>query len=263
MNRPDFQKFAVLIIILFTVAILLDLTRFSSYIAVPIQSLFRPTQIAFQKTGNDFSDLLATISQIKGLRQREKELTLENKTLLAENATFKKLAGENKALRDQLGAGLAKEDLVLAKVIGQDPSLVNSRVLLDKGTGSGVEKNQAVVIKKILLGKISATGQNSSTLTWLTDPDMKVPGYTQVGVKGFLEGKFGNQLVFSQVANDKILKEEELIFSSGDSGFPKDFVLGKIKTIKKNPAKLFQEIQVEPMVNYDSLETVFILRALR
>ena len=193
------------------------------------------------------------------MRENENNLRAENAVLLAENARLKKLEIENKALREQLGAGKTTKKLLVAEVIGGDPLAIKSKLLINKGSRDGVEKGDLVIIKDILLGEIISVGFSSATARLLNDPDTKIPAETASNVKGIVVGEFGNKIVFDKVVQGEKLKVGEIVFSSGEADFPKGLVLGAISKVKNDPAALFQQGSVESILPYGTLETVFIM----
>jgi rod shape-determining protein MreC len=224
----------------------------------PTQKILLPVQIAIYKTRKDVDNFLGTFADIKALREKENQLTEENALLLAENATLKRLKNENKTLKTQLGVLEQKHKLIVASVIGQDPLLSSSRLLIDKGESDGVKNKALVLLKDILVGQIKSVGQYSSTVQLVTDSETKIPAITAGGVRGLLQGEFGNKMSLTKVVQNKDISKDEIIFTSGEAGFPKNMVLGKITKVEKDPAQLFQKAQVSSLIEFDSLDILFI-----
>ncbi|MDP2720799.1 MAG: rod shape-determining protein MreC [bacterium] len=238
---------------------LLESTGIINLSNTPLQRLFVPLQLSLYKTKQDFSNFVATLGDIRALRENENNLRAENVVLLAENARLKKLETENKALREQLGAKKTEKKLLVAEVIGGDPLAIKSKLLINKGSRDGVKKSDLVIIKDVLLGEIVSVGFSSATARLLSDPDTKIPAETASNVKGIVVGEFGNKIVFDKVVQGEKLKIGEIVFSSGEADFPKGLVLGKISKVKNYPAALFQRGSLEPLFPYGALETVFII----
>jgi len=248
--------FAIVII----VTIFIDISGISKVPSTVISGLLRPIQIGLYKTKIDFEDFVKTVVAVKDLRQSEKDFKVKNATLLAENAKLKKLGEENQALKSQLGFRIAEESLILASIIGIDPKFLNSQVLLDVGSKNQVKKGNIVKFQNILLGKISSVNETSSTLTLLSDPSMKIPAVSQSGVRGLVGGSFGNTVKFSKIPTDQKIRKNELVFSSGESGYPKNLVLGKVGEIEKNPSEIFQEAKIVPLITTQELKAVFVVK---
>lgn len=257
------NKTITLIIILLIGFLLLEVAGISKYIETPIQKVFSPVQIALYKTKQDFLDFTGTLGQIGQLREKESKLSKENALLLAENATLKKLEKENKILRGQLGAKKFSKKLIVAKIIGQDPLVMSSQLLVDKGESDGVDVGALVILENILVGKVVTVEHSTSTVRLLTDPETKIPAVTTSGVRGIVKGEFGNKIVLEKIVQGKKIKTGEIVFSSGEADFPKGLVLGKIAQVKTKPAAIFQKAMINPLILHEELETIFILERVK
>jgi rod shape-determining protein MreC len=254
------QKTFLGLILLVVVLFFLEAAGVMNFVTDPAQKIFRPLQLGFYKTGQDFANFFETVKGVGSLRARENELSAENAKLLAENASLKKLTGENKLLREQLGAKIAAKDVITASVIGGDPFLSSEEFLLDKGEADGVKEDALVVIKDILIGQIGTVRRSTSTVRLLTDPESKIAAITEGGTKGIVEGEFGSGLALKKVAQTDALQEGQVVFTLGEARFPRGLVLGKITKVQKNPAELFQTAVVEPLLPFKSLDLVFIVK---
>ncbi len=257
------NKTITFIIGVLIVFLLLDLAGIINIISAPINQVFTPVQIGLYKTKQDFEDFVGTLTEIRSLRESEGDLKKENALLLAENSTLKKLEKENETLRRQLKAKKFSKKLIVAAVIGQDPLISSSQLLVDKGKNDGVAVGALVILENILVGKVVATGNATANVRLLVDSDTKIPAVTASGVGGIVKGKFGNEIVLEKVIQGKKLNKGEIVFSSGEADFPKGLVLGKIARIESKPAALFQKAAIYPLIPYEELETVFILESAK
>ena len=226
----------------------------------PVQKLLEPAQIGLYKSKQDIGNLFSTITEIGSLRDKKSGLERENALLLAENARLRKLEDENKILREQLGAKIASKNLILASVIGSDPLFSSSKLILDKGRDDGVKINSLVILKDILIGQIVGVGSSTATVQLLNDPETKITAVTEAGVKGILQGEFGTKISLVKVVQNEEIRTGQIVFTLGESGFPKGLVLGKIIKVDKNPAELFQKAGIEPLIPFSSLDLVFIVK---
>lgn len=250
------QKFFISLVAIAVILFVLELLPWNVF--SPLEKVLFPAQIAVYKTKKDVENFFGTFSDVKSLREKESQLSRQNALLIAENAKLKRLEKENKILRSQLGISEQERNLIVSSVIGQDPFLSSSRLLIDKGEASKVKNGALVVLKDILIGQVVEVGQYSSTVQLLTDPDTKIPAVTDSGVKGLLQGEFGNKISLVKVVQHKKIEEGEVVFTSGESGFPKGLVLGRIIKVEKDPAQLFQKAQVESLLDLDALDILFV-----
>src|SRR4030042_1938853 len=256
------QKTLLILLSLVALFFIFDVLGIMGFVSDVTQKITTRIQISLYKSHNDIKGFLSVISEIGSLKQKETDLEYENSLLLAENASLKKLEVENKLLREQLGDKISGNKLIVASVIGQDPLFSVSRILISKGRNYGIEEGNFVILKNILIGKVSATHNSSSLVILLTDPESKIPAITSNGARGILEGEFGNRMSLKNVVQNETLQVGEIIFSSGEAEYPKGLVLGKIKSIDKNPSAIFQNAEVSPLVPFEDLETVFIMQKI-
>lgn len=253
------QKTFILLIVAVAALFFFEQTGVIDFSRTPLQKIFLPAQIALHKTRQDFQNFLGTVVSIKSLREKETQTAYQNALLTAENARLRGLEEENEALRAQLGAAKTERKLIVAKVIGQDPLLSSSKMIIDKGKNDLVKRGYLVIVKDILVGEVVSVGASSSTIRLLSDSETKIPAITEGKVKGILRGQFGNQIILEKIVQAKKLKVGELVFSSGEEDMPKGLVLGKITKVDNEPAELFQKATIEPLVSFESLEIVFIV----
>jgi rod shape-determining protein MreC len=256
------QKTFVVLFFLVIVFFLLDFFGVAGFFTNAVQKISNPIEIGLYKSRIDLRNFFSVFGEIGSLKQKETDLAYENSLLLAENASLKKLETENKVLREQLGDKIAGNKLITVSIIGQDPLFSSSKIMISKGSNYGIEEGNFVVIKDILIGKVSTVHNSTSLVRLLTDPDSKVPAITSGNARGILEGEFGNNLVLNNVAQNESLQEGEIVFSSGEADYPQGLVLGKIKHIDKNPAAIFQTAEISPIVPFEDLETVFVMQKL-
>ena len=254
------QKTAVVLLAIAVGLFTLEQVGVMSVLQAPLQKIFLPGQLALYKTKKDITGFLSTFTEIGSLHKKENELLAENALLIAENARLRKLEGENKILREQLGAKQENRELIVAQAIGQDPLFSGSKLLVNKGKTGGVAVGAIVVLKNILIGQVVSVGASSASVRLLSDPETKIPAVTQSGVKGILQGEFGSRVVLAKVAQGEKLALGEIVYTLGEADFPKGLIIGKITQVKNDPAALFQKAMVEPLLPTDSLETIFIVK---
>jgi rod shape-determining protein MreC len=244
------------------VFVLFFLERFGilDFVKTPLQTFFLPAQVALKKSGSDIASFFQTVGEIGGLRATSQDLEVENAFLKSENAALKKVAEENKVLKEQLGVNEAEQVLILARVVGYDPFLTQSRLILDKGNFSGVEEKDLVVVKNNLIGQVVSVNQATCQVRLLSDPETKLSAITEGRVKGLLVGEFGTGSILERVVQGSELKEGEIVFTLGEADFPAGLVLGKIKRVFEQAAEPFKRAAIEPIVGFSQLETVFILK---
>lgn len=252
--------------ILFIIAILLILLERVSFFRKfeeGVGNLTTPVQLSFYAAAHSISSKFSTVLEIGRIRKKNLDLEAQNATLLAENSSLKKLAAENQLLKEELG--LPKEEKINlqgARVLGFNPTLTRSFLTLDKGSLNTVKKGDLVVIKNILLGQVQRVKEKTSLVRLLSDPDSKVLGETEGKAAGIVVGDFGSRMKLTKVLLEDKINTGELVLTSGEESaswrIPKGLVIGKITKVKRLEAELFQEAEIEPLIDIKKLEMVFI-----
>jgi len=152
--------------------------------------------------------------------------------------------------------------LVQADLIGFDPGNVGQYFLIGAGSDSGVKENQGVIMPGgFLIGKVNEVNDNFSKVMELTDSDSSIFVLTQeTRVGGVVRGDHGVGLVLDMIPPEKEIKPQELIISSGlDGSIPKGLVIGQVDAKISAESDVFQRFKIKPAVNYNDIETVFVV----
>lgn len=201
--------------------------------------------------------------------QKIKTLKDENARLAGKLLDQKKLQSENSALRDQFETSSPRsQNLLHAMIIGA-PGFVPgisypSVFIIDKGEKDGVKKNQAVVFKNALIGKIEKITDYLSKVILLSNGSFSFTAKTDRGTVGVIKGEENGKITLDNVLLSEDLKKDDLVFTRGDLdeesvGMPEDLIVGRIESIEKNPSALFQKAKVQSIIDFTKLFDVFVV----
>lgn len=221
-----------------------------------VTGFFEQLSLPLQKT------LISTIGSGSNKNTPEARLREENirlQTLLAKQEDLKK---ENNALRDQFKVtNPSPKQLVTAQIIGGK----NDEIILDKGTASGIKNGSVLIIKNNVIGRVVRASVHRSVGELLTKSNVSFTAKTaKTSALGIVTGKGEEKLVLSNVVLADKLEKNDLVVSKGDldqngSGFPPNLVVGKIVAVNKKNSELFQSAEIEPLVEFGRMETVFVM----
>ncbi len=226
---------------------------------------------------------------------------LENDRLRAEVANLKmacveadRTAAENARLRGLLGLDepgdpgaathFGTNAWICAPIISRGAAAGNPCLLrLGRGLLAGVKPGAVVAVPEGLVGRIGNVTPNTSELRLITDPSMRVSCDIELDVPdagfahGILSGRGLNPVAATEtsilyvvpplriqnVAQQPTLPPRARIITSGLGGvFPRGLLVGfLIDGAHGDETNLEQEGDVEPAVDFLSLENVFIRRA--
>jgi len=265
MRRRDFSKFYILGGLI-TAIILLIFLNFLGWIEWPkkiflkaVVPILKPFEIAGKKT----SGAINILFNIKSIVQENSRLHRENQELILKISGLTEMTQENKILRQQLQIDPPLESkMVQANLIGFDPGNVGQYFLIGEGSEGGVKENQGVIMPGgFLVGKVVETKNNFSKVMELTDSDSSIFALTQeTRVGGVVRGDHGVGLILGMIPPEKEIKPQELIISSGLDGFiPKGLVIGQVDAKISTESEVFQRFKIKPAVNYNEIETIFVV----
>ena len=181
---------------------------------------------------------------------------------------------ENKALRDQFAvSGSTSQSLLPARVVGAPGFIpgvsLPEYLIIDKGLKDNVVLGDAIIVGNNLVGKVINSTDNFSKVELLSHQRSafagKVASEDGREVSGIIRGKGSEELIFENVLLTLSLKKGDVVLTKGEKneegvGYPPDLIIGKITSVEKKPADLFQKAQVLSFVDFTNLTTVFVIR---
>jgi rod shape-determining protein MreC len=236
-----------------------------------------PIQEGASRALKPVRDLVGWVGDTIDAKGEVKQLRAERNALREQAVSGAAAARENGQLRGLLNLdkarGLDDEGPVAARVIGQDPSVWWSQILINKGTGDGVLPNHPVVSPEGLVGVVSTATSNSAIVTLLTDHRTAVGArVAESGVGGVIEVEAGrpNDLVMRfTTRNDEVTPGQSVITAGTQSRtdrvtslYPPRIPIGRVTRVD-DPATDDQLVHVRPFANMRRLDFVQVLTRTR
>ena len=210
----------------------------------------------------EIQSLLNTYEENKHLKMR-----LEGFASL--EAQVSDLERENEALQELVDkeASLRDFEPIQATVIARNPDQWEEKIVLNRGSSHGVEKNMAVMTAKGLIGKITVVTSFTSEVELVntTNANYRVSVYVQgekADVYGLIEGfdQERNELIVKRLDNNIEIKEGEKVMTSGLGGiFPKGILIGEVTEVVADEFGLTKSAYIKPAANFSLLENVMIV----
>ncbi|MFZ0547575.1 MAG: rod shape-determining protein MreC [Candidatus Promineifilaceae bacterium] len=155
---------------------------------------------------------------------------------------------------------------ISATIIGQDTSPVFRSIIIDRGSDDGVLVGMPVESSQGLVGQVYRTTKHSAQVILITDNISSIPARLGTSrTTGLVRGGgLGGAMTLDWVQPEAQLQVGEVVLTSGLGGkFPQDMVIGHILEVDRQEADLFQQAVVQPAVDFDSLEVVFVITSFR
>lgn len=227
--------------------------------SVPVQVLrsFSLVSLAsLQSTSNWVSNLFSSDQDAETLRD-------VNVSLMEEVMQLRRLRQENMELRRKIGfRDRSNWPLVPAEIVGKNLALGQNMITLDVGEEDSVAVNMPVINEEGLVGKIVATSGSFSIAMLALHRDFRATAKIKRSrIDGILAWKEGENLVLQNVwKTADVIPGDTVVTSEYSNLFPPEIMIGIIRTIGPGEGGLFSRIDVEPRVNFASLERVFVVR---
>jgi rod shape-determining protein MreC len=236
-----------------------------------------PIQEGASRALKPVRDLIGWVGDTIDAKGEVKQLRAERNALREQAVTGAAAARENDQLRGLLNLdksrGLTDEAPVAARVIGQDPSVWWSQVLINKGTSDGVLPNHPVISPEGLVGVVTTAASNSAIVTLLTDHRTAVGArVAESGVGGVIEVEAGrpNDLVMRfTTRNDEVTPGQNVITAGTQSRtdrvtslYPPRIPIGRVTRVD-DPATDDQLVHIRPFANMRRLDFVQVLTRTR
>jgi len=193
------------------------------------------------------------------LKDQVQELQVELKQkddLASENARLKALL----AIKDQ-----SKINVLIARIIGRDPSVWFNASIIDRGSLDGVKLDMPVVTDGGLVGRVTAVSPLTSQVDLITFAKSGVGGIVgQIGTSNALGVIVGTSksdvLEMKYVPGTVEVEVGQPVFTSGQDGiYPAGLKVGEILSVNKGSATTANQIQITPAAKLNSMQEVGVL----
>ena len=202
-----------------------------------------------------------------GVEQENARLRTELARIREEHTRLLGVMQENARLRAMVGFTEAQPhlELIPARVIARDinPWFRVLSLRLDTGTHR-VQPHMPVVSSAGLVGQVSSVDGRYASVMLAVDKRSSIDIIVQRNrARGVLAGLGHDNDYLSEI--QYLLRRDaarvgDLVVTSGMGGrFPQDLVVGTIAEVIEQSYGLFQEVRVEPAVDFSRLEEVYII----
>lgn len=202
-------------------------------------------------------DLQTAQQYIADLEARNAELERENAELLNRQSDYQLYVEMfNRASQ------APEFERVTAVVIGRDTTPVFRSIIIDRGTNDGVLPGMPVESARGLVGQVFRASPNAAQVLLITDNISSIAARLSASrATGIVFGSGGSgPLTMDWIDQESQLEVGDVVLTSGLGGvFPADLVIGRVVDVERNEADLFQHASVQPAVDFQELEIVFVL----
>jgi len=238
-------------------------------------AILRPFEVAANRVAAPFRDTVGWFHGLIDAKSNNAKLRRENETLKQELINDEQAIQENVQLQQQLAfkgpPTIANFDRVSTTVLTYPQNSIDQTVTIAAGSSSGVAAND-VVLSPIgaLIGVVDHVWNGQARVRLLTDQESSVTAKDLSSPTALGEihvgGGGSDVLVFDRVPKSKYVGVGDQIITAGSisrnalpSIFPSGVLIGTVTSESDTDVNAFKTIQVQPAVDFSSLQSVIVL----
>jgi len=237
-------------------------------------SALRPFEIAANRIAHPFRDAADWTHGLFTAKSQNEKLKREIAQLRQRNAKLTGAQNENAQLHKLLnyaqGPSFPKDFGEVGAQVLTSPSPLDQSVTISAGRNQGLQVDDVVVTNEGLVGTISKVFDTEARLTLITDPTSSVRAVDEknLAAVGVLDHGVGaSSLVLDRVGKDKppVYTGDTIITAGSPTGgklpslFPRNIPIGFVSSVGQSDTDVFKQIQVQPFVDFSSLQSVLVL----
>jgi rod shape-determining protein MreC len=238
-------------------------------------SILRPFEVAADRVTRPFRDAVGYTRGLVDAKAENKKLRRQNEDLRQRLILDESALQENVQLRAELNyhgpTSIADFHQVHAAVLVNPQSAIDQSVEIAAGSHDGVRAGNVVVASSGgLVGTVERVSGGVARVTLLTDDQSAVTAadLTSPSAVGLIKrgGGGSDVLILDRVSKQKPVNVGDTIITAGTLGkgalpsmFPHGIPIGSVTSQSNNDVNAFKNIQVAPLVDFSSLQSVIVL----
>lgn len=220
----------------------------------PLQSVVARAMSSLISLKNDY---LA----VGSIREENKELKKLVEKYLKELNEYREGYRTYLFLQEQLKYKEKQEfEPVAARVIGKDPSFWLQTIVIDRGKKDDVVEGMVVLTPQGVVGQIVHASDHYSKVLLANAPSSAIDALVQKNrVRGIVKGAGEKGYTLQYVLRNADVAVGDFIVTAGIGGiFSSGVPLGQVSAVRNQERGMFKEIEIQPSVDFQKLETVLI-----
>jgi len=209
-----------------------------------------------------FFKLKNTISRLVSAGQETRALRASLIELSTRLQFFNEMLEENRRLRALLGfVPPAGFKIVPTEIVRVRGSGIPNTVLINMGDEDSIRVNQTVVNRNGLAGRVARVMNDYSVVYLLTEPRCRVAARVKRSrEQGIIRYSMIRRMYLDNSPQQGDVKIGDTVITSGLGGiFPEGLVIGTVTSVDSPKREFFYNITIEPAVNFNGLDELYIL----
>jgi rod shape-determining protein MreC len=236
-------------------------------------TVLRPFAVGFERLAQPFRDAYGWSDSLLDARSEAERLRVENRDLRQRVIQSEFALQENeylRALQDYIDGRRFPDDFdpISAEVIARPAGVFTQAITIAAGSKNGVRVNDPVVTADGLVGLVTRVTPRTARIQLLTDQEAAASAVDlRTRAEGIVRHARGTRetLVLDRVRKQDEIKEGDEIVTAGwrsgglSSLYPKGIPIGEVTSVGQTDTDLFQQVQVDPYVDFGALDAVLVL----
>jgi rod shape-determining protein MreC len=236
-------------------------------------TVLRPFAVGFERVAQPFRDVYGWADSLLDARSEAERLRIENRELRQRAIQSAFALQENEYLRDLqnfIDGPRFPEDFepVSAEVIGRPVGAFVQAIVIAAGSRNGVRVNDSVITADGLVGRVTRVTPSTARIQLLTDQEAAVSAVDlRTRAEGIVRHARGTRetLVLDRVRKQDVVRVGDEVVTAGwrasglSSLYPKGIAIGEVTSVGQTDTDLFQQVQVDPYVDFGLLDAVLVL----
>ncbi len=176
---------------------------------------------------------------------------------------YNEILEENRRLRALLGFVPPEEFIIVpAEIIGVYGSGIPNTVMINLGIGDSIKVNETVINQNGVAGRVARVLPEYSVVYLLTEPRCRVAARVKRSrEQGIIRYSLERGMYLDNLPRQGDVAVGDTITTSGLGGiFPEGLVIGIVEDVQLPEREFFYDISVRPMVKFNGLDELYVLR---
>jgi len=236
-------------------------------------TVLKPFAVGFERLVQPFRDAYEWSDSLLTARSEAERLRAENRELRQRAIQSEFALQENEYLRglqDYIDGRRFPDDFqpISAEVIGRPAGAFTQAIVIAAGSRHDVRVNDPVVTADGLVGLVTRVTPSTARIQLLTDQEAAVSAVDlPTRAEGIVRHARGTRetLVLDRVRKQDVIRIGDDVVTAGwrasglSSLYPKGIPIGEVSSVGQTDTDLFQQVQVDPYVDFGSLDAILVL----
>ena len=232
-----------------------------------VQTVMAPLRTGAKVMTDQVEQIYDYIFRYKWLETENGRLKEELSQLQQDAREVDSLIRENERLRKLLELKAAHEDyeLVDGYIIARSSGDWVSTLTINRGSTAGIEVGMCAITENgEVVGLVTEVGSNYAVVTTVMDSSIGISatiantGYAGIVSGGYASG-YPGLLRMEYLRSDAVIRNNDQVVTAGSTVYPRNLILGRIVDAGIDKVNNAKYAYLQPAVDVDSLEQIFIL----